>query len=822
MSQFSQIVVLIKRFGRRAAKQKTNRILGLCIMVCSFVAASLGFFSNSVQMALDNDIANYLGAPLVVRSDQQLPRAVFDIDGLEAIVNTVSFTTGALNDKSYQSVSLKGVSDSYPLQGELLIRTASGTESRSGASLSTGSVWLDPHVINELELKLGDLIQIGSTSLKFDGELVHEPDRLTQLSHALPSAMVNLDTLTLTGVSVDNERGKYRVLIDGDEQALSQLESKLQSSISLSYEVLKPGKGRHPFSRISLRAERLTSVVLVLILLMCGGAAAILADHSVRSYAMPASVLRCMGVKRRAVAWALCTQLILLALVMSVVGCVLAWIIQPMLLSVMEPHMTLEVVAFKVDDLLAPIGVGMVTVIGFVVPKMQQLGSIPVNSVLRGVLEQSKPSYLTIFFASVAGFIMLWVSSDNLELTKMLVIAVVSLIVLSLSFGWGLSKLSAQTHHLLKGPSKVAVRSIGRSPRRYITSLVSVSIVMMALLMTVTLRGNFLDVLKLQTLETDGNYIYTGLPADKADNFRHTIKSNKAELKGMYPTVSAKLVSINGVTLDSALNKESDTREETRSKVRLSWAENLPDNNRLRKGNWPAKGSNGVSVEYEVMSDLGLQIGDELGFQIGNSRLTSTIVSEREYQGGGSRMMFWFMFAPDALAPFEQQYMGGILLGDSSSSVLSKISHHFPQLKVTDLERQISGIRDIMIVLTRLMNTTLFLLLLGALMIVIASSYVSVKNRQVQSGLMRVIGLRRSQRHLMSVTEQLIVTLVACAVGIIGVQLVAGLLFHNLFNLSYELEWGRALILTATISLVFTSFAWMFSYRQSQQAIALS
>jgi len=826
MNTLTQIIILTKRLSPRLSRptigQKANRLLSLCIIVCTCVAASLGFFANSVQSALDNDIARYLGAPMVVRSGQPLPMEIFALDGLAPAVVTASVTTGAIASTAYQSVSLKGVSIGYPLQGELVIRTTDGEARRNAASLSDGSVWLDQRAMDQLGIKLGGQIQIGSAWLTVTGEVVHEPDRLTQLQHALPRAMVNLETLAQTRVNIDNNRGEHRVLIGGEEAALVQLEALLASSLTQKYEVLRPGTGRHPFSRISLRAERMLTVILVLILLMCGGAAATLADHSVRNYAMPATVLRCMGVNRKAVAWALCLQLMLLALVMSLVGCLLGWLIQPLLIDVMQPRMTLQVADLTFGDLLGPIGIGLVTVVAFVVPKLQQLGSVSITSVLRGHIEKPKRFYLTTLSASAVVIGMLWFSSDNIELTMMLVGAVAFLIILSVSFGWGLSKASAQTHRFFRGPIKVAVRSIGRSPGRHITPLASVSIAMMAVLMTVTLRGSFLDVLQVQMLDIDGNYIFTGLPAEQKDNFTRAITSDKAELKGMYPTVSARLVSINGVAIDDALTKESDTREETRSKVRLSWAEQLPKNNGLLKGNWPTVGSNEVSVEYEVMSDLGLELGDELGFQVGNALLTSTITSQREYQGGGSRMMFWFMFAPDALAPFDQHYMGGLMINNQSHNVLSNISANYPQVRVTDLERQISGIRDMMVVLTRLMNTTLILLLAGALMVIVASSFVSAANRQTQSSLMRALGLRRAQCYAMNITEQLVVGLVACLIGILGVQLIAGLMFQNLFALPYHLEWGSALLLTALISSAFVGLGWLFAFRQLQQAVKLS
>ncbi len=824
MSSIKQIWCVLRRLGLRSLRQKSYGLLGLCILVCSGVAAALSFFSNSVHSALDADIANYLGAPMVIRADSSLvplQNQWSEFTTLQKPVMTSSFTTGAIAQTSYQSVSLKGVSENYPLQGELIIKVDYAENAVSAGQLNDGEVWLDQRALDELRLNVGDKVQIGQASLEVVAVIVHEPDRLTQLQHALPRAMVNLKTLTSTGVGVGNNRGEHRILLAGDETILAQIEANLDRHIDGDYEVLKPSKGRHPFSRISVRAERLLNVVLVLILLMCGGAAASLADHTVRHFAMAATVLRCMGVKRRSVSSALCLQLMGLAVIVSLVGCLLAWAIQPLLIGVMEPHMSLTVAPISLKDLIAPTGIGLVTVLAFVIPKLQQLGSISVSSVLRGQIEPTKRFYAVPIIASAFVTFMLWYSSDNMQLTMILVGAVFALVFLSTGFGWLLSKLSAQTHRLVRGPVKVSIRSIGRSPSRHITPLASVSIAMMAVLMTVTLRGSFLEMLQVQILETDGNYVFTGLPASQRDAFNASVKTVGAKVKSSHPTVSARLVAINGVDIDDALNKESDTREETRSRVRLSWAHSLPSNNRLLSGQWPDKASSDVSVEAEVMTDLGLQIGDTLTFQIGEQSLTTTITSQREYKGGGSRMMFWFMFAENALATFEQHTMGGLMIENPAQKALSKLGSQFPQVRINNLERQISGIRDIMIVLTRLMNTTLLLLLSGALVVIVSTSFVSSDNRNKQMQLMRALGLRRLQCYIMNISEQWVVGAVACLVGALGVQLIAGTLFHNLFSMSYQLDWARVITLTAVISCTFAGIGGFFAFRQLKKPVTL-
>ena len=832
MNTLKQTTILSLRLGRRAIKQRSKILLCACIFMCTFIASCLNLFASSVQNALNNDIANYLGAPLVVRSSgplQELSPLLSTLKMAQPVI-THSITTGAISAQSYQSISLKGVSQGYPLQGQLLVTNNLGQQTLYKNKLKQGEALVDSRTLDELQLSLGDSFQVGRTQLIVHGILDFEPDRLTQLQHALPRVLVSIQTLALSGVAEGANKGEFRTLFAGDEAAISRLEQALPTILSPHQSILKPNAGHHPFSRISLRAEKMLSVLLVLILIMCGSAAASLADHSVKHYIQTATVLRCMGVNRNAVVLALLLQLTLLAILSSLLASISAWLIQPSFAHIMQPHMQLLPSSFAWSVFTQPLVIALVTILVFVAPKLRALSTFPVSHVLRGITPRQSVNLLSLVLISLLSIGLLYLNSDNLKLTIMMVAAVASLILLSLVFAWCLSKLCAHTHHLFKGTSKVAIRSIGRSPQRHFASLLSISIAMMAILMTMTLRGNFIDLLQVQTIEQDGNYIYTGLSSASKKRFIDTLKENSGELKSMHPTVNARLVMVNGVATEEALNSESDTREEARSKVRLSWAVDKPNNNKLLEGKWPKIGSNEVSVEAEVMSDLGLSIGDVLSFKIGDTILNSRISSTREFQVADSRVMFWFMFAPDALANFEHTMMGGFNLNDSgfnnspesSKPILGILVTQFPSVKITNLERQISTIRTTMIALTRLMNTALLLLLGGALMLIISSSFSNAVNRQSQNVLLRAFGLQNQQLLKMNLIEHFTLSAVACAVGILGVQLIGSLMFKELFAMNYQLDWARALTLSAYIITGFVILGGLFSFRSSQQTVRLS
>ncbi|GAA6139307.1 FtsX-like permease family protein [Arenicella sp. 4NH20-0111] len=810
-SSFHQACVLARSLLKRSLRQRTNQALCACILVCSFIASSIAVFSQSVQTALDHDISNYLGAPLVVRSSNPIESS--QLIGSEELTgenfkaaSTSSFTSGAVSGSNYQSVTIKGVSKDYPLQGKLMVSFGADPISVDASNLGASEAWLSNQAMNELDVGHGDVISVGQAEYQVAGELSFEPDRLTQLQHAIPRVMVSLVGLRASGVSAGNVRGEHRLLIAGDKVALERVASRANKIDSM--EVLTAKAGSHPFSRIAKRAEKLMGMVVVLTLLLCGGAAAILASDVVRRYSISIAVLRSMGVRQRVVIASVCIQMIVLTVFASFIGGLGGWLMQPFFGMALTPHLTLAHIPLDHSFIAKPLIISALAVCCFVLPKFIALGALPVSVILRGGSHNLISNRWSILLATLVVIGMLWASSDNPRLTLLLLISVVVIVSLSLFLAWALSKFASQFHRLLKGSMKVAVRFIGRTPSRYSVQLISTALVMLALLLTTTLRGGFLDTLQVQMLEVDGNYIFSRLPYTQLKQLKDTLNDSGVELKVVHPVVSAQLSEINEVPVDEALSHESETREEARSRVRLTWSSVLPGNNQLISGAWPKPGEKEVSVEAEVMEDLGLKLGDTITFRLSSptadsrstsySKLTARITSVRKYKAGGSRMMFWFVFPEEVLERYQVFAMGGLLIPENRAAgeVIKPLLRAFPQIKVTDLESQISGIRRVMTALTRLMNIIMFTLLGAGATVILASALVNTRGRDKLIGLMRVVGADKNSCIKMGLAEQITVSLVGCLVGMISVQVIGSAMFENVFGLPYTLDWVKVFLLT--------------------------
>ncbi len=785
-AELKQALVLARRLGTRLLSTRAAVLLMLAVFVGSGIAASLGFLANTVQQSLNRDIAGFLGAPLVVRSEYALPAESWPPAAPLEYAKTATLTVGAVGPRHYHSVSLKAVSGGYPVHGHVRIRTADRQEKTLAGAPAAGTAWLDERALSELGASPGDAVQIGRATFVVAAELLFEPDRLTQLQHTLPRVLIGYSDLNATGLQLDTGRVEFRYLFDGNGPDLAQLEAYLGTMAAESVAVLTPAAGSHPFSRMSERANRFLGMVSVLASVLCGSAAAILANFMVRRFSVPTAILRCFGAERRVVTWALTLQLVSAAAVAAAAGTAAGWLAQYALVGLLQPYLTPSGPAFSATVAALAAGIGVMTVFVFVLPGLTALGRLPVAAVLRHGAGAPRRSALTVLAATLFVAVALWVYSDNARLTAIVGTGVASVIVLAVVLGGALSKLAGSLHRLAGGEVRVALRSIGRSSSRHIASMATIAIAIMALLLTQFLRGAFLDRYHEQRLQHDGNYLFTGLPAAQMQDFGQVVAAHGATIAVLHPTVRAHLVSINGAALEQALSRESDVREELRSPVRLSWSERLPGNNTLQLGDWPSRGSGEVSVDAEVMSDLGLSLGDVLGFRVGERRLSAVVGSQRAFKGGGSSMMFWFMFAPDALAALDHSFMGGLNIRGNATPMQSDLARRFPDVVITDLEQHLGRIRAIMAAITRVMDTMMNLLVGAALVVILAIAMTTSHIRRAQSAVLHSFGITGGRLSRMMLIEYFAVGLVAGFIGVAAAHLGATLMFRYQFAMPYS------------------------------------
>jgi len=246
---------------------RSSELLALLVALTLSVAAlsSVSFLADRMQRAFQFDARQLLAADLLLVSDQPLPeRFIQEVKARQLnSAQTIVFPSMATVGTQSKLASLKAVSSTYPLRGSLEV-----LPSQANLTPPSGSVWVDPAMLNALQSKVGDQMLLGDKTFLIGGILQQELDRGAGFMNFAPRVMMSLEDLSSTGLIGLGSRVTYRLLLAGSDQAIVDYEKWAERWIEseglrgLRIETLENAQ---PVMRKTLeRAERFLSLVALL------------------------------------------------------------------------------------------------------------------------------------------------------------------------------------------------------------------------------------------------------------------------------------------------------------------------------------------------------------------------------------------------------------------------------------------------------------------------------------------------------------------------------------------------------------------------------
>ena len=200
------------------------RLLLAALVVAVAAVTAVGFFTDRVRLALEQESQQLLGADLLLVADHPWPAAIRE----EALrrrlqtADTIGFPSMVLTNGKAQLADVKAVSSSYPLRGRLQRAARAGEPGVTVAGgPPVGEVWLDERLASALEAGPGNALQVGQSSLPVGAILTLEPDRGINFLGLAPRLMMHVDDLPRTGLVQTGSRVTYRLLVAGDGDAVA-------------------------------------------------------------------------------------------------------------------------------------------------------------------------------------------------------------------------------------------------------------------------------------------------------------------------------------------------------------------------------------------------------------------------------------------------------------------------------------------------------------------------------------------------------------------------------------------------------------------------
>ncbi|MFI8739751.1 ABC transporter permease [Stutzerimonas zhaodongensis] len=788
----SRLATLALRQLLRDARAGELRVLFFALLIAVAASTAIGYFGARLNDAMLLRATEFLGADLVLRGSA--PAEPEQVEAGEQLqlqhARVVEFSSVVATDDNLQLTSVKAADDSYPLRGELRSAAAPYQPEQPGPGPQPGEAWAEARLFAALDLQIGDQIEVGNKPLRLTRVLTYEPDRVGDFYSLTPRVLMHLDDLEATGVVQPGSRVSYRELWRGSPEQLGAYEERIKADLQPHQRIETAKDGNRQIGGALGRAERYLNLASLAAVLLAGVAVALSAARFASRRFDASALLRCLGLSRREALMLYSLQLAYLGLFASTVGALLGWAAQHGLFFLLRELVVSEVPPATLWPALAGIATGLVALAGFALPPLAALGRVPPLRVLRRDMLPIPPSSWLVYGAAVIALgVIMWRLSLDLKIT----LALLGGGLLATVILGGLLLLALKgLRRALSGASltwRLGLGQLLRHPLAAAGQSLAFGLILLSMALIGLLRGELLDTWQNQLPDDAPNhFVLNVLPADR-DAFAARIDALSNHVAPLYPVVPGRLVAINGEPVRQLVSKESQGERAIRRDLSLTWAQEIPADNRLTAGQWwpSARGElPGVSVEAELAESLQVQLGDRLSFTVGGLTRDVSVTSLREVNWDSFQPNFYMIFEPQTLEDIPATYMTSFHLPEGKDRELVQLARDFPSATILQVEALLSQLRSILSQVSLAVEYVLMFVLAAGLAVLFAGLQATLDERIRQGALLRALGAERTLLIRARRTEFGVLGAASGVLAALGCELVSALLYHFVFDLRWQ------------------------------------
>ena len=743
------------------------------ILLATFIAVSsvttVGFFTDRIQRLTELQANELLAADRVLRSSSPIePELIERADSLGLVyTRTISFRSVISAGEKLVLAELKAIEKGYPVRGRLRISDELFNEEYETTSIpEQGTAWVDARLYQDLEIRIGDYVDIGAGRFRISKILTYEPDRGGDVFNIAPRILVNLADIEATRLLLPGSRARYKLLLGGDTEILDTFQRSMDIENHPDLRIEDIREARPELEKALDRAEQFLGLAVLISIALAGLAIAMSAQRYVVRHFDQCAIMRCLGTEQRDIFRIFAIQLLVIALLASLAGCIAGLFAQNLLAGMIHNLSVRDLPPPGVFPAAQGMITGLICVTGFASPQLFRLHRVSPMRVLRRDLSPITPSgWVTCGMAILALALLTPWQSGSTELTLYTLSGLVITAGVLILAARILIYFTGKQRKRVGVSMRYGLANIARNPGASTMQILAIGLGVTVMLLLTLVRTDLLDSWRTQLPDDTPNYFLINIQPDQVDAVRSFLQEKTGNSFAFYPMVRGRLVLINDQPVRAEDYSEGRTRRLATREFNLSWAATMQPDNRLIKGEWwnGTETETLFSVEEGIAERLGIHIGDKLTYHIAGRDMTGTVMNMREVEWDSFNVNFFVVANETTLPEFPATWITSFFLEDSQRQLLPGLVKKFPSITVFDVDAVLKQIRTIMDQVTRTIEFV-FLFTLMAGIVVLAAAIQSTHDQRVrESALLYTLGASRQQVIIGLVTE------FACLGGIAGI-----------------------------------------------------
>ncbi len=769
-------------------------ITALIIAVASIT--SIGLFTHRIDLAMNDQTGRFLGADLVLSSPRPVDDEVINYANKAGLLQSTSlvFSSVVVANEEYQLAQVKAVDAKYPLSGSIKYTLQSYAEEiESNAGPSRGEVWLSQRLLNRLKLQVGEALELGDSRFKVSAILKHDPGQADSFMSIAPRMLMHYDDVEKTGIIQPGSRLTYRYLFSGDLNKREQFTRWLKPKLNPTDRLLGGKEGSPALNTALDRAEQYLSLASMLSVMLAGIAIAMAANrYSLRHFDQTA-LMRCMGATQYKIVSLYSLQLLILGVLASAIGCLFGYLAQHGLVMLLADLIPGDLPSTNYTPFMTGFISGMVTLIGFGLPAVLRLKSVPPLRVLR---RDSMP--LPIAAAVVYGLALtaiaglMWWQSGNFKLTLIVLAGTLLCIFMLAILSILMMSISRHLVQYIHGPWRSGLLQIVRYRRANQLQMLALGLALMILLTILLLRTDLLDRWQAQLPANAPNNFIINIQPYEVEAVTAFLQDNSIKTEGLYPMVRARISAINDVPVLEAVPADARIDEALKRELNISWATEIQENNKLVSGQWWASSSSKqhqISLEQNLAKRLGVELGDRITFQSADKQFSGQVSSLRTVQWDSFQPNFYVIFSPQSISHYPHSFISSFYQPTEKKDIINQMVRKFPGLTVIEVDAIMQQVKLILNQVTLAVEYVMLFVLFAGLVVLLASLQSSMDDRIHTAVIMRALGAKKSYLRKSQLAEFGLLGLFSGLLAIFGTEIIAYSLYTRVFNLSFQLHY---------------------------------
>jgi putative ABC transport system permease protein len=797
MNIFSLSINLLRRDWRAGEW----RVLLLALVLAVGSLSAVGLFADRVRQALQQQAQSLIGADLRITSTRPFPsgyRQAAEVRGLR-VVESHTFPSMVAYGKQVLLGEIQAVGEGYPLRGKVEIdggehpgagivssRQEGGSESRIPAR---GTVWVDERLLRRLNMQVGDEVSIGERRFIAAARIVKNIDQSIGFASFAPRVLMNGADLLSTGLLQEGSRISYRLMIAGDAKQVTELRAALQKNLS-GNEKMEDVSDARPEIRTALeRAEHFLGLAALTAAILAGAAMALAARRFVSRHLDAVAVMRCLGAQQGQVLWLFLYQFILLGVVAVLIGGLLGYVTQMVLVQSIASMREAGLPQPSVLPLLKAAVSGFALLLGFAFLPLLQLRKVSPLRVLRRELGLPEASGWLVYgvAASVLAGLFLW-HAGSLKLGLAVLGGLLAGLLLFGWLAWVLLHGLARKGSLFQSQWRHAFNNLARHGRSSAIQVVALSLGGMALLVLTLVRADLLQSWQGKLPPDAPNRFVVNIQSDQFGEVQDFFVRQSLPPPELQPMVRGRLIAINDRSVNGDSYSDPRARALVEREFNLSYMERMPEWNTLASGRWWAEGERAqFSVEEGIAKTLGIRLGDTLTYDGAGSSFSARVTSLRKVQWDSMKVNFFVISTPELLRDFPVSYLSSFYLPPEKVRAGDELSRAFPNILLIDTGAVIAQVRSIIDQIAQAVSAVFVFTLLSGLVVLYAALLSTQDERNHEAAILRTLGASGAYLRRLHLSEFVVLGGLSGLLATAAAVLLGWVLAYFLLDIPYRM-----------------------------------